>query len=255
MPAIAAILEHPEAVAALRRSLPRKDVRVVRCRQLKALRALLARRVLEAAVVAPAVGPEAVAAFREAFPEITIVLYGKLRPDDGDTVLRWRRAGVSAVALQGVDDPVVGEIVRRVSLTARRREALAAGPRLLRLSERLQRDLWNLLVQEAGEPLKTDDLARRFRMSREHLSRQFGAGGAPNLKRVVDLLRVVAAAQLLANPGYTPGEVARLLHFSSASHLSRTTQRVAGATAADLRGLTPGEILARFARGKTRSRL
>ena len=58
--------------------------------------------------------------------------------------------------------------------------------------------------------------------SREHLSRQFAAGGAPNLKRVIDLTRVACAAQLLANPGYTIPIVVRLLHFASSSHLSGT---------------------------------
>ena len=75
------------------------------------------------------------------------------------------------------------------------------------------------------------------------------------MKRVVDLGRVVSAAQLLANPGYAPREVAGLLGFSSSSHLSRTALRVADARAGNLGELPPQEILSRFVRGKTRSRL
>ena len=75
------------------------------------------------------------------------------------------------------------------------------------------------------------------------------------MKRVVDLGRVVSAAQLLANPGYAPGEVAGLLGFSSSSHLSRTAKRVADVNAGTLGELLPDEILRRFLRGRTRSRL
>ena len=118
--------------------------------------------------------------------------------------------------------------------------------------------MWDYVLTTADRPLRTEALAGRFDVSREHLSRQFAAGGAPNLKRVVDLGRIVSAAQLLANPGYAPGEVAGLLGFSSSSHLSRTAKRVADANAGslgELGELAPEEILRRFVRGRTRSRL
>ena len=126
---------------------------------------------------------------------------------------------MAAVLVEGVDDAVVGELVRRVSLVASRRRALADAPRLLRLADPLQRQLWDILIDQVDQPVTTADLARRLGVSREHLSRQFGAGGAPNLKRVIDFLRVVAAAQLLRNPGYSVAQVAALLSFSSSSHL------------------------------------
>jgi hypothetical protein len=71
----------------------------------------------------------------------------------------------------------------------------------------------------------------------------------------VDLARIVCAAQLLHNPGYTQADVSRVLLFSSVSHLGRTARRIAGVSAAGLAGLEPGEILTRFVQGKTRSRL
>ena len=94
------------------------------------------------------------------------------------------------------------------------------------------------------------DLARALGVSREHIARQFGAGGAPNLKRVVELCRVAAAAQLLANPGCTPADAARLLHFASAAHLATTARRIAGVGTSDLAGLGPGDVLRRFVRGR-----
>ena len=92
-------------------------------------------------------------------------------------------------------------------------------------------------------------------MSREHLSRQFGAGGATNLKRVIDLTRIACAAQLLANPGYPIPTVVRLLHFASSSHLSGTARRIANVSTGGLGMLGPRGVLQAFARGHTRSRM
>jgi transcriptional regulator GlxA family with amidase domain len=152
-----------------------------------------------------------------------------------------------------VDDPVVGDMVARASLTAERRKALSEASRMLRLTEPLQRSAWALLLGEVERPVRTTDLARRLEVSREHLSRQFGAGGAPNLKRVIDLTRIACAAQLLANPGYSIPIVVRLLHFASSSHLSGTARRIANVSTTGLGSLGPGGVLAAFVRGNTRS--
>ena len=39
-------------------------------------------------------------------------------------------------------------------------------------------------------------IAQSLDVTREHLSRSFAASGAPNLKRVIDLVRLIAAAEL-----------------------------------------------------------
>jgi AraC-like DNA-binding protein len=254
--AIAALLEGRAATTALRRSLARGGPRLVSCRTPTALRRVLDRRVIEAVVFTPGpVMPPEWNALREAFPAIPIVAYAPFRPDDGELLARCREEGVAALAVEGVDDAVVGELVRRVSLAALRRRALADAPRVLRLADPLQQAVWDHLVERIGHPVATSDLASRLGISREHLSRQFGAGGAPNLKRVIDFLRVVVAAQLLANPGLSVAQVAELLAFSSSSHLGSATRRVAGVGTAELPRLTPQELLRRFVRGHTRSRL
>jgi transcriptional regulator GlxA family with amidase domain len=153
-----------------------------------------------------------------------------------------------------VDDAVAGDVVVRNSLTSARRRALAEGPRMLRLLEPLQRRAWDLLVREVERPVRTLGLARRLEVSREHLSRQFGAGGAPNLKRVIDLTRVACAAQLLQNPGYRIATVVRVLHFASSSHLAGTVRRIANVAPSGLGDLGPDGVLRAFARGNTRSR-
>ena len=91
-------------------------------------------------------------------------------------------------------------------------------------------------------------------MTREHLSRSFSSAGAPNLKRVIDLVRLLAAAELSKNPGYDVRDVARVLGFASASHLSSTAQRVVGTKPASLSRLRAIDLFERFGQGRGRSR-
>jgi AraC-like DNA-binding protein len=255
MPAIAALLESRAAVAALRRTIPKGGPSVVTCRSAAALHRLLETRLVDAVVLAPQLGllPE-LAQLRTRLPYVPLVAFAPFRPDDGELLLACREA-VSAVAVEGVDDPIVGDLVIRASITAQRRRALAEAPRMLRLTEPLQRSAWDVLLGEVERPIRTTVLASRLRISREHLSRQFGAGGAPNLKRVIDLTRVACAAQLLGNPGYSLPTVVRVLHFASPSHLANTAQRIASVPSTGLGNLGPRGVLAAFVRGNTRSRV
>ena len=256
MTTVAAVLGSRRGLAALRRSLPRSGPRVTACRGTKGLRRLLAGRLVDAMVVAPAaLRVDELARLRAEFPAIPLLAYAPFRPDDG-AQLREVAGSLAAVVVEGVDDAVVGDLVVRQSLTARRRAALGDAPRLLSLEDDLQRRAWGLAVERVAAPWRTAALARALRVSREHLSRQFGAGGAPNLKRVIDLCRVATAAQLLANPGYEVADAARLLRFASPSHLNGTARRVTGLSARDLQGVEPGDLLKRFVRlGRTRSRV
>ncbi len=255
MAAIAAFLESRSALGALRRTLPRGGPRLVTCRSTASLRRVLESRLVDAVVFAPT--PVAMAELpdlRSRLPGVPIIAYAPFRPDDGELLLACRKHQIR-VAVEGVDDPVVGDMVARASVTAERRRALADAPRLLRLTEPLQRAAWTVLLGEVERPLRTTDLARRLAVSREHLSRQFGAGGAPNLKRVIDLTRVACASQLLANPGYPIPVVVRLLHFASSSHLNGTARRIANVPTAGLGRLGPEGVLREFVRGNTRSRV
>ena len=256
MAAIATLLESRSALVALRRTLPRAGPGVVSCRSTAGLRRLLERRLVDAVVLSPTAGvlPE-LAGLRQDLPGLPIVAYGAFRPDDGELLLACRRHAVASVAVEGVDDPIVGEMVMRTSISAERRRALADAPRMLRLTEPLQQAAWRVLVGEVERPVRTTTLARQLEVSREHLSRQFGAGGAPNLKRVIDLTRVACAAQLLANPGYSIPIVVRVLHFASSGHLSNTCRRIANVATRGLGALGPRGVLQAFVKGNTRSRI
>lgn len=256
MAAIVALLESRAALLALRRTLPKSGPGVVVCRSPAALRRVLERRLVDAIVLCPSLAllPE-LEGIRRELPGIPVVVYAPFRPDDGELLLACRRHAVASVAVEGVDDPIVGDLVMRSSITAERRRALADAPRMLRLTEPLQRAAWAVLVGEVERPIRTTTLAKLLEVSREHLSRQFGAGGAPNLKRVIDLTRVACAAQLLANPGVTIPTVVRVLHFASSSHLSSTSRRIADVATRGLGALGPRGVLQAFVRGNTRSRV
>jgi AraC-like DNA-binding protein len=216
---------------------------------------LLASRLVDAIVVNPhQTGFAELQGIRVRFPDIPVVAFAPFRPDDGELLLHCHDQRVT-VLIEGVDDAAAGELVGRSSATSALRRSLAEAPRMLRLAEPLQLRVWNLLLERVDRPIRTGAIATRLRVSREHLSRQFGAGGAPNLKRVIDLTRVACAAQLLANPGYDVRTVVRLLDFASASHLSGTSRRIAGVRSGELGQVGPRGVLAAFARGNTRSRI
>src|SRR5437763_1079523 len=134
----------------------------------------------------------------------------------------------------------------------------AASVRLCRSlegAERLLLAAWTEVLRCAGAPTRAADVARALRVSREHLSREFAAGGAPNLKRVIDLARTACAADLLGNPGYTVRHVVKILGYASPGHLAGAARRVAGATPQELAQVGPRGVLLRFLRGRTRSRI
>ncbi len=255
MAAIAAALDSRGALLALRRTLPKSGPAVVTCPSPAALKRLLNGRLVDAVVVSPnPLWLPELAVLKAQLPGIPIIAYGAFRPDDCEMLLACRAYAVVSVAVEGVDDAVVGDMVARISVTAARRRALADAPRVLRLNETLQQRAWDVLLGEVEKPIRTTALARRLEVSREHLSRQFGAGGAPNLKRVIDLTRIACAAQMLENPGYTVPMVVRLLHFASSSHLNSTARRIAGVPTGGLGPLGPCGVLSAFAKGNTRSR-
>jgi len=247
MSVVAALLGSRPGLAALRRSLPRGGPSAVGCRSWPALERTLQGRLVEAVVVSPRTLPPAARdRLREGWPAVPVIALAAFRPDDAPVLLAWE----GEVLVEGVDDPVVGEVVMRHSLTARRRQALHDATRVLKLEDELQRRAWDLMLGAVERPWRSEALAEALGVSREHLSRQFGAGGAPNVKRVVDLCRIATATQLLANPACTVADVARLLHFASPSHLSTTARGVAGVTAPQLATLAPEDVLRRFVRGR-----
>ncbi len=256
VPVVATLLRSAAARAALRRGLPRQRVRLASCRSMAALERCLGTRCVDAVVVDVHL-PGAAAGLvrlRQRFPAIPRFAYAAFRPDDADLlVLCVQEAGAHPI-VEGVEDAVAWDLILPRTASAARLGALAGAPRILRLTEELQLRAWGEVLRRVVGPLRTGAVARSLGVSREHLSRQFGAGGAPNLKRVIDLARTATAADLLANPGYSVRAVAGILGFASASHLAGASRRIAGVTARRLPDLGPRGVLAAFVRGRTRSR-
>lgn len=256
MPAVVALTEGRAALGALRRALPRGSTRVVACRSLEQVRQVVGRRLSDAIVISPRLAsPSALLALAQEFPAVPIICYASFRPDDGELLHACASGLGASIAVEGVDDAVVGAIVSRASATAQRRRAMGDAPRVLRLRTELQREVWEMVLSAGHGPLRTDMLARKLRVSREHLSREFALEAAPNLKRVIDLARVATAAQLLQNPGITAATAARMLGFASSSHLGTAARRVAGVTTSGLGALGPKGVLGAFVKGRTRSRV
>jgi len=240
---------------ALRRGMPRRGVRVVNCRSVDHVELLLQRELVDAVVIDVLAGwADATFELTPRYPRIPFFAHSAFRPDDGVLVAACRRAGLG-VFVDGVDRHAAGEVVDARRASRVRIAALGDVPKLMRLDEPIQVRAWQEIFLRAGSRTTTTDLARTLRRSREYLSREFGAGGAPNLKRVIDLVRTVCAADLLANPGYSVDQVARVLRYSSASHFAGTTRRIAGCTPAELAKLGPRGVLLRFLKGRTRSRI
>ena len=229
---IAALLERRPAILALRRAFPAATARLLTARSPVHLAALLSRHLLEAIILGPeSVRGTVLQSLRRDFPSVPLLLYAPLRSDDADLVLRAHRDRVAALALEGLDEPVLPRLIGQHGLTARRRSELLPLAARLGLIDPLQKAAWEEVVNAAPRGLTTEGLARKLKLRRETLSRGFGAGGAPTLKRAIDAVRLVAAGQLLGNPGYRVDDAARLLGFSSASLLQRTARRTFGMSA------------------------
>src|SRR5215210_7119285 len=125
MPAIAALSVSRSALLALRRTIPRGGPSVVSCRSPAALHRLLQSRLVDVVVLAPQQHLlAALSDLRSHLPSVPVVAYAPFRPDDGDLLLACRVHSVAAVLVEGVDDPVAGDLVLRSSITAERRRAL-----------------------------------------------------------------------------------------------------------------------------------
>jgi AraC-like DNA-binding protein len=251
------VMHRDSAVSGIvRRGMPRGSVRVLMCRSPERLHDFLDHELVDAIVVdVRREGTAFAAGLIESYPGIPVFAMSSFRPDDGELLARCGSEGFRGPLLVGVDNAVAGEVIASASAGRQRRAALSGGPRLLRLTEPIQLEAWEWVLAGVGEPTRTSDIAAALGVTREHLSREFAAGGAPNLKRLIDLVRAAWAADLLRNPGYDVRTVSRLLRYSSSSHMAGSVRRVAGVSPSDLAKIGPTGVLRRFVKGRMRSRL
>lgn len=245
-----------ERVRALVQKLPRRRWHVTLAADVAGFRAALRAHLVDAVLVDLGAGDAAwhAAALAPELPSAAWFGCAAWRAADGPAIDRAARLGLCDVLADGIDDGLVAGALAREAFTGRFARALAEPPPSFRLDRPVQRAAWSAIVAEGGRPVTTSDLATTLSVSREHLSRAFAAQGAPNLKRVIDFVRLAAAAALAKNPLYDTGDVARVLRFASASHLATATRRITGLTPSSLARLRPTELAEHFVRGHARSR-
>jgi len=240
-----------------RLAFPRRRSRLIVVRHLRDFSRAFRSQLVDAALVdlgAPNdETPRAIDHARE-FPSIPFFGVTPLRATDASLVARCASHEFADVAVESVDEPVLRDLILPRTFTWRFAEALRDPPASLHIDTPLRRQAWTALIGYGGRPVLTDTLAAALGVTREHLSRAFASEGAPNIKRIVDLVRLIAAAELAKNPGYDVGDVARVLGFASSSHLSTTAQRIVGTRPTSLARLRAVDLIDRFGQGRTRSR-
>lgn len=276
-PTIVAYTPRERARAFVRSAFPKRRWRVVIVRDIAEFRSTLRRTLVDAVLVDVSfVNPGAstisdgltaagassatvddtwkIAGLAHEFPSSPFFGITAIRPTDAPAIARCVSLEFCDILAEGVDDSVAKDIVAPRTFSARLVAALAEPPASLGLKTPMQRATWKSILAAAGRPVRTAALASEAGVSREHLSRHFSTPGAPNLKRVIDLVRMISAAELAKNPGLDIRDVAKILGFASSSHLAVTAQRVLGTRPASLSRLRTVDLIDRFTQGRTRSR-
>jgi AraC-like DNA-binding protein len=257
VPSVLAYAPRDKGRELLRKAFSRRRTRLTIVKSMddagKALRASL----VDAVIVdmgPPTDDAWGVAGLARELPSIPFFALAAPRPADAGVLGRCAALDFADVLCEGVDDAVLRELVVPHGFSARFASALRDASGELDLAAPLQQQAWEVIVAGGGRPVRTDAIADALKVTREHLSRSFAAEGAPNLKRVIDLVRLIAAAELSKNAAYDLTDVAAVLEFASPSHLANTAQRVAGIRAASLTRLRTQDLFARFRQGRMRSR-
>ena len=279
LPTLVAFTPRERARAFVRAAFPKRRWKVITVRDVSEFRATLRKTLVDGALID--VGSSAaagnaggdfstasqtgglsssaddtwkIAALAHEFPSAPFFGITPLRATDAPAVARCAAMEFCDILADGIDDAVARDLVGPRTFTARFMAALADPPPSLGLKSEMQLATWKSILAAAGRPIRTAALAREVGVSREHLSRHFSSPGAPNLKRVIDLVRMIGAAELAKNSGLDVRDVARILGFASSSHLAVTAQRVLGTRPASLSRLRTVDLIERFTQGRTRSR-
>jgi AraC-like DNA-binding protein len=241
----------------VRQSFPRRLAALYVVKTARELGNAFRRHLIDAAIVDlanPSEDTQGAIAMAREFPSAAFIALTPMRPSDTSLVARAASSDFAEVVVEHVDDSVFRELVDAQGFTRRFVAAMEIPPEALGITTAIQLEAWAHLVSHAGRPVLTEDIARAMGVTREHLSRAFAAAGAPNIKRVIDLVRLIAAAELAKNPGYDVGDVAAVLGFASSSHLSTAAIRIAGTRPTSLARLRAIDLIERFARDRGRSR-
>ena len=254
---ILAVTQRERTRTLLRRTFPRRRGKVTVVRASGECADAMASDLVDAVIVDTSPLSEDfwhAAALAREFPSVPFFALAPLRMADGPTIARCISYEFTDVIAEGTDDAALAELVTPKSFTVRFADALRDAHGALGLESQLQRRAWQAIVAHGGRTVRTEAIAEQLGVTREHLSRSFSVAEVPNLKRVIDLVRVIAAAELAKNAGYDLSDVSRVLVFASPSHLTGTAQRIVGTRSASLARLRTTDLIERFRAGRGRSR-
>lgn len=257
LPLVVLCTTRERARTLVRAAFPRRRARLMLTRTADELEHAFRAVLVDAAIVDLAAAQDdtwRAAALAREFPSVPFYGLTTLRPAEAPALAQCAALDFADVLVESVDDGLQRDLVLRQAFSTRFATALHEPPDSLALDTPLQRAAWRSIVGWGGRPVRTQLLADSLGVTREHLSRTFAADGAPNLKRVIDLVRLIAAAELAKNPGYDVRDVAEVLDFASSSHLSSTAQRIVGTKPASLARLRAVDLVERFTKGHGRSR-
>ncbi len=279
LPNLLAFTPRERARAFVRGSFPKRKWKIIFVRDLTEFRATLRRTLIDATLVdigSPAAATSAggestnvmagqlaasgaddtwkIAALAHEFPSTPFFGITPIRATDAPAIARCAGLEFCDILADGLDDAVARDLVAPRTFTSRFVAALSEPPPGMGLRTEMQLATWRAILASGGRPVRTALLAREAGVTREHLSRHFSAPGSPNLKRVIDLVRMIGAAELAKNPGLDVRDISRILGFASSSHLAVTAQRVLGTRPASLSRLRTVDLIDRFTQGRTRSR-
>jgi AraC-like DNA-binding protein len=254
---VLALATRERARELLKRSFPRRRARLTLARTVPEFTQAFRRVMVDAAIVDVAQPTEETwraAALARDYPSVPFFGLAPMRVADGGAVARCAEADFADVLAEGIDDAGLAELVLAQAFTPRFSAALQDANRLLGLETVIQERAWRAIVSHGGRLIRTETISAQLSVTREHLSRSFAASGKPNLKRIIDLVRLLAAAELAKNPGYDVSDVARVMDFASPSHLTSTALRIVGTRSASLARLRTADLIERFREGRGRSR-
>ena len=256
-PHILALASRDRARDLLKRAFPRRRGKLALARTVAEFSNTFKKSLVDAVIVDVAHPTEETwkaAALARDYPSVPFFALGPMRVADTAALARCVDGEFADVLVEGMDDSAVRDLVMPQTFTSRFAFALQDAHVALGLDNRLQERAWRAIVAQGGRTVRTEMIAAQLHVTREHLSRSFAAAGSPNLKRIIDLVRLIAAAELAKNPGYDVSEVAEVLEFSSPSHLTSTAVRIVGTRSASLARLRTGDLIERFQQGRGRSR-
>lgn len=96
--------------------------------------------------------------------------------------------------------------------------------------KRLVEDILSCMMERYREPLRTEDLCRRFHLSRSYLHRIFKQDTGVAINEFMVAYRVNKAKELLQGTELPITEIAVSVGFQDISHFCRTFKRLAGMT-------------------------